>query len=75
LWGMPSEPVLLVQAQPDERLGETHHVRLVETMQAANMDHLLTKHYLRTLTHSGCATHEERDGLVAKWVDVHSSSK
>ncbi len=75
LWGMPSEPVLLVQAQPDDRLGDAHHVRLVKTMQAANVDHLLTKHYLPSLTHSGSATHEERDGLVAKWVDVHSSSK
>ena len=75
LWGMPREPLLLVQAQPDERLGNAHHQRLETTMQEAGVEHLLSAYYLKSLRHSGAAVHDERDRLVSQWIDVHSSSE
>ena len=75
LWGMPKEPLLLVQAQPDERLGNAHHQRLESTMQEAGVEHLLSAYYLESLRHSGAAVHDERDRLVSQWIDVHSSSE
>ena len=74
LWGMPKEPLLLVQAQPDERLGDAHHLRLKNSMRDAGAIQLLSTHYLSSLRHSGAAVHGERDRLVSQWIDVHSDS-
>ena len=74
LWGMPREPVLLVQAEPDERLGAAHHKRLTRAFKEAGLTNMLTAHHLESLRHSGSAVHEERDGLVSEWIETHSSS-
>jgi pimeloyl-ACP methyl ester carboxylesterase len=74
LWGMPSEPLLLVQATPDERLGEHHHLRLTSVMEQQDLLDLLTAHYLSNLRHSGSHDHKERENVVGAWLDTHSSS-
>ena len=33
-WGLPTESTLMVQANPDERLGAVHHQRLIEVMSS-----------------------------------------
>ena len=76
-WGMTNEPTLLVQAANDERLGDTHYLRLQESHDAAGTRHLLTTKVMDDLRHSGCAFHEERDVVVGQWLDqnsIHSSS-
>lgn len=76
LWGMMKEPILLVQATPDERLGDLHHERLTRVVQEMDPSPHLTVHPMKSLTHSGAAEHHERDGLVNDWVEemmTHSS--
>lgn len=74
VWGLPREPVLVVQADPDERLGAVHHERLVAAMTKAGRASDLTLVKLETLRHSGAYAHEEREHIVADWLKAHSSS-
>lgn len=74
VWGLPSEPTLLAQALPDERLGDAHYERLIRCMEEAGRSHLLTVHMLRDMRHSGSHEHATRKGLVDEWIDDHSSS-
>ena len=73
-WGMPAEPVLLIQADPDERLGPVHHERLIEAMASAGQRGMLSIEKLPTLRHSGAFAHEQRENLVRTWIRAHSSS-
>ena len=76
-WGLPSEPILLVQADPDERLGPIHATRLVSSMEANDRSELLTVHMLPELRHTGGYTNDARKALVDAWLDqqsIHSSS-
>lgn len=73
-WGMPTEPLLLVQASPDERLGEAHHVRLCDEMDRQGLGHNLSSHYLPSMRHSGSHDHPQRESIVGGWIDAHSSS-
>ena len=74
LWGMPSERLLLVQASPDERLGEAHHIRLTAEMDRQGLDAYVSAHYLATMRHSGSHDHAQRERIVGEWLDTHSSS-
>ena len=69
VWGMVQEPCLLVQADPDDRLGDSHHERLVNTMGHQGKG-LLSTHMLPTLTHSGSHVHPQRNQLVGEWLDA-----
>ena len=73
-WGNPQEPLLLIQASPDERLGDAHHVRLTNEIKNQGREHQLTAHYLTSLSHTGSHVHEERENLIGQWLDAHSSS-
>ena len=76
LWGMTTEPTLLVQAFPDERLGATHHERLIEYMGEAQ-GALLTVELLEELTHSGSHQSLARDEAIVRWLNMlehHSSA-
>lgn len=74
VWGLPHEPVLVVQANPDERLGAVHHERLVAAMSKRGRSSDFTLVKLDTLRHSGAYVHEERERIVADWLEAHSSS-
>jgi esterase/lipase len=76
-WGVPHEPVLLVQADPDERLGPSHHKRLVSSMNNHDDTNLLTVHMLPDLRHTGGYLNAPRKEKIDAWLDeqkVHSSS-
>ncbi len=68
-WGMTSEPTLLVQAQPDERLGSAHHRRLVSAMSEPPYEGLLQEHYLTDLRHSGSHESASRKAVVDAWLE------
>jgi pimeloyl-ACP methyl ester carboxylesterase len=69
VWGMTLEPTLLVQAANDERLGNTHYLRLQKCYDEAGTKELLTSRVMDSLRHSGCAVHAERDVVVNQWLD------
>lgn len=76
-WGLPKEPTLMVQANPDERLGAVHHQRLMEAMSSGEHSTLLTTHFLDDLRHSGSHESSSRKAVVDAWIDErinHSSS-
>ena len=76
-WGLPNEATLMVQANPDERLGAVHHQRLMEVMATGEHSGLLTTHLLDDLRHSGSHESTSRKDLVDAWIDErfnHSSS-
>lgn len=76
-WGMVDEKTLLVQADPDERLGPVHHRRLIECMAKPAYSGLLTPHFLPELRHSGSHVCESRKQVVDEWIDDvydHSSA-
>ena len=69
LWGIPDEPTLVIQANPDERLGEKHYERMIRSMKDAGKSELMECHLLNTLKHSGANAHPERDVLVQEWLE------
>jgi len=78
IWGMTNEPTLLLQAHNDERLGDSHYLRMQKSYQVEGLENLLTSVVMEDLRHSGCAVHKGRDILVNAWLDgepvVYSSS-
>ena len=72
VWGTLTEPTLLLQAANDERLGNTHHERLVGEMKRSTSVPF-EAHMLDTLTHSGAHDHAERHALVASWLTAQTS--
>ncbi len=76
-WGMTAEPTLLVQADPDERLGSVHHERLISAMSGSPHEGLLQTHLLSDLRHSGSHDSSSRKAVVDAWLEEqagHSSS-
>ena len=75
-WGMPDEPLLIVQASPDERLGMNHYDRILAAMHDSGRTALLSSHLLTSLRHTGANKHADRDQLIEKWLALlpHSSS-
>ena len=71
-WGMTTEPTLLIQAEPDERLGPSHHQRLVSAMSESPYDGLLEVHFLSDLRHSGSHDSASRKAVVDEWLDENS---
>jgi len=65
-WGMPLEKTLLLQASPDERLGDEHYLRLIACLEP--YPDLLEVHLLNDLTHSGSHHHEGREQIVDVWI-------
>ena len=75
-WGMTKEPTLLVQAEPDERLGAVHHERLIKCMSEHPYGGLLQVHLLSDLRHSGSHESASRKSVIDDWLDEqfpHSS--
>ena len=70
-WGMPAEATLMVQANPDERLGPVHHWRLMEAMSDAENTSILETHLLDDLRHSGSHESDSRKTVVDAWLDEH----
>ena len=70
-WGLPNEPTLLVQASPDERLGDLHHQRLTDAMESAGLSDLLTVHLLEELDHSGANSNRARKAVIDRWIDAN----
>ena len=70
-WGLMDEPTLLVQAHNDERLGDSHFLRLQRAFDESGNKNLLTSVIMEGLRHSGCAIHQERDDVVNEWLNNH----
>lgn len=70
-WGLTREPTLMVQANPDERLGAVHHQRLMDVMASGEGATLLTTHLLDDLRHSGSHECTSRKVVVDAWIDQH----
>ena len=70
-WGLMGEPTLLVQAHNDERLGDSHFLRLQRAFAESENENLLTSVIMEGLRHSGCAIHQERDDVVNEWLNNH----
>ena len=68
-WGMTTEPTLLIQAEPDERLGPAHHQRLVLAMSEPPYAGLLQAHFLSDLRHSGSHESASRKAVIDAWLD------
>ena len=64
VWGCPSVPTFVMQADPDTRLGSKHLEALVESVP----DSLMTIWRSTTLRHSGTSRHEERDLALMAWL-------
>ena len=67
-WGLPTIPMLCVQAAIDERLGMTHYDRLNDCYQSGDQDSILTSVRLESLTHSGAQINSERNQAIADWL-------
>jgi len=72
LWGFPNLPTLCIQADPDNRLGMGHYELLTTSYADSGQSDLLTSHRLPGLTHAGAKVNEERNRLIADWLDVQS---
>ncbi len=72
LWGFPNLPTLCIQADPDNRLGMGHYELLTTAYADSGQSDLLTSHRLPGLTHAGAKVNEERNRLIADWLDVQS---
>ncbi len=72
-WGMTKEPTLLVQAEPDERLGAVHHERLIKCMSEHPYEGLLHVHLLKDLRHSGSHESASRKIVIDGWLDEQFS--
>ena len=67
-WGKYTEPTLLIQADPDERLGSAHYLRLQRVMNATSPS-MLTSKLMDDLAHSGEAVHPGRDAVIQQWIE------
>ena len=70
-WGIPAEATLMVQANPDERLGSIHHRRLIKAMSDTKNTSILETHLLDDLRHSGSHESDSRKTVVDAWLDEH----
>ena len=69
IWGLPDKPTLIVQAANDERLGQIHHERLVESFKKSDRAKLLTNIVLEDLTHAGARNCNSRNDAISNWLD------
>ncbi len=69
VWGLPNKPTLIVQAANDERLGQVHHERLVESFKQSDRFELLTNIVLDDLTHAGARNNDSRNEAISNWLD------
>ncbi len=65
-WGIPNKPTLVVQAGNDERLGQIHYERLVESFTNKK---LLSHYIIDDLTHAGARNNKSRDRIINDWLD------
>ena len=68
-WGLPKNPTLVVQAANDERLGQIHYQRLVDSFKDTGRLDLLTDIVIDDLTHSGARENSNRDDAINTWLD------
>ena len=68
-WGLPTLPILCIQASPDNRLGLGHYERLLQSYEVENEGQFVTHHLVEGLTHSGAKINEERDQLISQWLE------
>jgi alpha-beta hydrolase superfamily lysophospholipase len=64
-WGMPSCPVLIMQAKNDAQLGQTHYDSLMSCI--GEIEH--EAHIIPTLSHTQNQVNKERDELISNWID------
>ena len=67
-WGIPNRPTLVVQSGNDERLGQVHYERLVQSFTDKK---LLTHFLIDDLTHAGARKNDNRDQIIKDWLKNH----
>ena len=69
IWGLPDVPTLIVQAANDERLGQIHYERLVESFKSTGRFNLLSHIVLDDLTHAGARNSISRNNAIMDWLE------
>ena len=64
-WGIPSCPVLILQAENDSQLGRTHYDALMNCIGEIDYE----THLITSLTHSKNEVNSVRDELISNWID------
>lgn len=65
-WGMPTCPTLVVQAEPDRRLGPLHLEALLKAWPSQVPIEVVRD---QTLRHSGTSVHPGRDEVLVRWLE------
>ena len=63
-WGIPTCPVLIMQAKDDAQLGLTHYDALLSCIGEIEYE----AHIIPTLSHSQNQVNAERDELIYNWI-------
>lgn len=69
IWGLPKQPILVIQAAKDKVLGRDHYDLLLSSMKESGLEANLTVHLLEQLKHSGERINSVRSELIGKWIE------
>lgn len=69
IWGLPDQPMLVVQAEQDNRLGRGHYDSLLSAVEQCGKQQLLTAHLIGDLNHSGAQNNSNRDEFIDQWLE------
>ena len=64
-WGYITSPMLVLQAEIDDRLALDHYDKLLETH---NKNQSIEAHLISDLTHAGARKNKNRDNLIKNWL-------
>ena len=62
-WGLPKVPILLLQAETDNRLGRYHY----DLLMSQELD--ITGHLIKSLPHSKNRVNDDRDKIIVEWIE------
>ena len=65
-WGYINSPMLVLQAEIDDRLALDHYEKLLETH---NKNQSIEAHLISDLTHAGARKNKTRDNLIKTWLN------
>ena len=65
-WGYIASPMLVLQAEIDDRLALDHYDKLLETH---NKNQSIEAHLISDLTHAGARKNKNRDNLINNWLN------
>ena len=65
IWGYITSPMLILQAEIDDRLALDHYDKLLESH---NKNQSIEAHLISDLTHAGARINTNRDNLIKNWL-------